>query len=752
MKTKTSKNFFCETQGGSSNYSRRCVLRISSVILFLAFSSFSLHAVAAPDISVGNVNVSSGTPPGSNRAINIPINFTNDGSVIALQFDVSYPDSAIDVQQGETSTSSNGLTIYSAEFSVSAGMKTTRVIFAPNLASTLIADGIIVSLPAQITTPQGFQIEIQISNVLLSNSRGEEVALTSIQGGIITLPDYDADSFSDFIDVFPTDGTEWVDFDGDGIGDNRDPDDDNDLIPDSYEQLYGLNPFFNDALEDPDNDSLTNLREFNLLTNPIEFTSAYAEGWDVTNQWGSAAFTRVGDFDGNGMVDIASVDGGNVYMKLSNGEGFNAEVWSVLNNWNLPEFTWVGDFTGDGLADFVTMATNNQIAMKISNSESFTSIDWALNGTGLDWGGSATTWVGDFDGNGLLDITSADSVSQNMKLSTGTSFSTSKWNSSLAWGDPVYKWVGDFDGDGQSDIAGYDSSNTVFVHLSRGGVFDSQSWSVPAGAIGRYNWVGDFNGDGKSDLASGPLSIDYSGTDIDLLLSTGAGFRHEKWAANIQNYHYLFGHSFRGYVWSGDFNGDGLTDLVSTNGDNLNVNYSTGSGFLQDSIALYPLLYSRMISSSPWIKDLNGWGSFENTKVGDFNGDGLLDIASILDSKVYMKIFNNRDVDDDGIEDRLEVQAFSSLQKDGTADTDTDGLTDFEELVIFHTDPTMSDTDGDGYIDKFELQHNFNPLDRLDATVDTDGDGVPDLEELTLGTDPNVNIGALMVIINSILQ
>lgn len=46
-------------------------------------------------------------------------------------------------------------------------------------------------------------------------------------------PDNDNDGVVDEEDAFPYDDTEWDDFDGDGIGDNADPDDDNDNIEDN---------------------------------------------------------------------------------------------------------------------------------------------------------------------------------------------------------------------------------------------------------------------------------------------------------------------------------------------------------------------------------------------------------------------------------------------------------------------------------------------------------------------------------------
>ncbi len=50
-------------------------------------------------------------------------------------------------------------------------------------------------------------------------------------------PDSDGDGVPDEDDAFPDDPTEWVDTDGDGIGDNADPDDDNDGVPDDQDDF-----------------------------------------------------------------------------------------------------------------------------------------------------------------------------------------------------------------------------------------------------------------------------------------------------------------------------------------------------------------------------------------------------------------------------------------------------------------------------------------------------------------------------------
>ncbi|MFA5995414.1 MAG: hypothetical protein WCW27_06845 [Patescibacteria group bacterium] len=43
-------------------------------------------------------------------------------------------------------------------------------------------------------------------------------------------------------------------------------------------------------------------------------------------------------------------------------------------------------------------------------------------------------------------------------------------------------------------------------------------------------------------------------------------------------------------------------------------------------------------------------------------------------------------------------------------DSDNDGLTDYEEINIYHTNPNNRDTDGDGYVDGYEeVDRGFNP-------------------------------------------
>lgn len=65
------------------------------------------------------------------------------------------------------------------------------------------------------------------------------------------------------------------------------------------------------------------------------------------------------------------------------------------------------------------------------------------------------------------------------------------------------------------------------------------------------------------------------------------------------------------------------------------------------------------------------------------------------------------DKDGDTIEDTKEEELGTSMWE---PDSDFDGLTDEIEINQYKTDPTKSDTDGDGYWDGLEIITGYNPL------------------------------------------
>ncbi|MDD3275506.1 MAG: S8 family serine peptidase [Kiritimatiellales bacterium] len=96
------------------------------------------------------------------------------------------------------------------------------------------------------------------------------------------------------------------------------------------------------------------------------------------------------------------------------------------------------------------------------------------------------------------------------------------------------------------------------------------------------------------------------------------------------------------------------------------------------------------------------------------------------------------DTDGDGMNDGWEVRygfdPTDPFDPGASGDADSDGLTNLQESN-HNTDPNNPDTDGDGMPDGWEVGYSLNPLSD-DSALDPDSDGLTNLEEYTLGTDP----------------
>ena len=112
----------------------------------------------------------------------------------------------------------------------------------------------------------------------------------------------------------------------------------------------------------------------------------------------------------------------------------------------------------------------------------------------------------------------------------------------------------------------------------------------------------------------------------------------------------------------------------------------------------------------------------------------------------------NPDSDNDGVSDYNEVLVYSTNSLN--PDTDEDGINDYDEIFEFETDPRNLDSDGDTLYDGGELVYGVDPLDpdsdsdsltdgeevyfslTNPALADSDDDGVNDDNEVANGTDP----------------
>jgi len=274
----------------------------------------------------------------------------------------------------------------------------------------------------------------------------------------------------------------------------------------------------------------------------------------------------------------------------------------------LPESVAVGDFNRDGKPD-----------LAIANKSDFTVTVLLGNGTGGFTAALGSPFpvgaepqsvaVGDFNGDGKPDLAIANSGANTVTvlLGNGAGGFTPAPDSPFPVGAvPVSVAVGDFNGDGKPDLAiANQSGNTVTVLLGNGtGGFTAASGSpFPVGTTPVSVAVGDFNGDGKPDLAI----ANVGSNNVTVLLGTGTGgFAADPGSPFAAGTNPQF-------VAVGDFNGDGKPDLAIANGgsNNVTVLLSIGiSGFTPAPGSPFP------VGTVP-----------VSVAVGDFNGDGKLDLA-----------------------------------------------------------------------------------------------------------------------------
>lgn len=102
----------------------------------------------------------------------------------------------------------------------------------------------------------------------------------------------------------------------------------------------------------------------------------------------------------------------------------------------------------------------------------------------------------------------------------------------------------------------------------------------------------------------------------------------------------------------------------------------------------------------------------------DTDGDGISDKDEIMLYKSNPLLI---DSDGDGLSDAQEV---ANSSNPNNADSDGDGLLDYEEIMKLHSNPNEADSDRDGLTDKEEIQNGSDPMNG-----DTDGDGIKDKDD-----------------------
>lgn len=492
-------------------------------------------------------------------------------------------------------------------------------------------------------------------------------------------PDSDGDGLSDSQENGLGTNPSVADTDGDGLSDGYEiytsltqpttPDSDGDGIPDGQELTLGLNPNASDS----DGDGLSDSYEINTSgTNPNSYDTYSG---DTSSSDSTYIETNTDpDSDSDGLTDSfeASI-GSNPNNADSDGDGLpDAYEVNVLHTSPVS-----ADTDGDGLSDAQEISV---IGTDPLNPDS--DGDGSNDGSEVSSGTNPFA-VPDSDGDGLSDADEA---------ALGTN-----------------PYVADSDSDGLSDGFEHSSSGTDPLNADTDG--DGLADGVEVTQYTSSPLVADTDGDGLSDgqeaaLGSSLVSID---TDNDGLTDFEEVALHES-----------------------------LPQLSPTNAHSLNAAYtdwqvvgadSDGGGIPDRLEELY---------------GMNVADPGDDT-AGDLDADGTTNLVAYQNGWNLWANFNGQfDSDDDGITNVVEIA--DNLDPtdpiDAANDNDHDGLFNLEEYRA-GTDPNAADSTGSGQGDYATVMAAPAPTDLAQnnntpaANQDWDSDGASNFTELLIShTDP----------------
>lgn len=290
-----------------------------------------------------------------------------------------------------------------------------------------------------------------------------------------SFPDTDGDGFVDPVDAVPDDATEWLDTDGDGIGNGTDTDDDGDGIADVFDAF----PLDENEYLDTDEDGVGNNADVFPLDPDEQYDSDGDGVGDNADPFPNDP-TEWSDTDDDGVGDNTDV------FPEDPNEQYDTDGDGVGNNTDTDDDN---DGTEDSLDAYPLDPNKTEMA------------SWQLVGENTgDWAGQSIGPIGDINGDGELEF----------------------FVGALNWGEGELDEAGIIYVISHADMATIDkvdgtADRTIeLANVSEG----PNSWVIVGGGqFATLGWsltTGDINGDGQPEFLIGALGATHTVDETEI--------------------------------------------------------------------------------------------------------------------------------------------------------------------------------------------------------------------------------------------
>jgi FG-GAP-like repeat/Bacterial Ig-like domain (group 3) len=361
----------------------------------------------------------------------------------------------------------------------------------------------------------------------------------------------------------------------------------------------------------------TNTADFADITDNLDLGTATLDPLTVVHSFlgghkkltsNKPAQSVVADFNGDGFPDIATANASfgdtstmSVFLGKGNGQ-FLPPVDYTTNTFTSGIVS--GDFNQDGIPDIAAMSqgdslNDGDVAVFLGNG------DGTFRGPVDNLLGTfpVAIAVGDFDGDGILDVATVDYFANAADISLGNGDGTFKKPVPYSvGGGPYYIATADLNHDGFLDlVVANGDAGTMSVLLGKGdGTFHAQK-IYTTGPQPEFIAIGDVNMDGKPDI----LVANYGDPSVGVFLGKGNG-------TFLPQVSYPVGGPDAGLAIA-DLDGDGIPDVAVSYYHPSKVGVLHGNG---DGTFDAPVEY-----------ETHQKQGYELT-LADLNGDGTPDIIN----------------------------------------------------------------------------------------------------------------------------